>query len=192
MLKTVLPNIVKENFFSAVYDSIGNELYPSINFKTIDYTKLIPLLIAGHKEQNTVIDSLKTVNDSLQEQITDLNDRLSHLESCLSGILPLLCQLSQKSIEQNGAEVQEQLRHIIDVELGNGTAIVLNQNVPNPFAESTMITFSIPESIGTAEIIFHDATGALIKTINIRERGNGQINVYANDLSSGVYTIRIH
>lgn len=33
-----------------------------------------------------------------------------------------------------------------------------------------------------------DTTGSLIKSVDIRERGNGKINVYANDLSAGVYS----
>lgn len=187
-VELILPTLIKEGHFPAEYDSLGNETAAGINFKTMNYEGLIPIIVKGYQEQNSVIDSLQTVNDSLQGQISNLNDRLSQLENCLSGILPLLCQLSQQSIEQNGAEVQEQLRNIIEVDLNNGTAIVLNQNVPNPFAESTVIAFSIPESVTDAQIIFHDATGALIKTVEIRERGNGQLNVYANDLSSGIYT----
>jgi hypothetical protein len=39
-----------------------------------------------------------------------------------------------------------------------------------------------------AQIQFNDGQGKLIKTVDISERGNGQLNVFANDLSSGVYT----
>lgn len=106
----------------------------------------------------------------------------------MSGILPLLCQLNQNVIEENGKVAQDEIRHIIEVELNNGESIVLNQNVPNPFAEKTVITYTIPQSVQEAQIVFYDATGSLIKTIDIRERGNGQINVYAQDLSSGTYT----
>jgi hypothetical protein len=131
---------------------------------------------------------LKEENLNQQQQIDDLNSRLSQLENCLKGILPSLCDMSQRSIQENGEETQEQLRKIIEVELKNGVSIVLNQNVPNPFAESTVISFSIPETVKTAQIIFNDAAGSLIKTIDINERGNGKLNVYANDLSSGIYT----
>ena len=201
-VEQIIPSIVSNHVRPEQYDSLGTVTAPEINYKGVEYEELIPLLIAGHQEQSKQIDSLYYQNEELlssidsltiitgnqQKEINTLNERLSHLENCLSGILPLLCQLSQRSIEQNDAEVQQQLRTIIDVELSNGTAIVLNQNVPNPFAESTVITFSIPESVTDAQIIFHDATGSLIKSVDIRERGNGQINVYANDLSAGAYT----
>ncbi|HNS41717.1 MAG TPA: tail fiber domain-containing protein, partial [Taishania sp.] len=187
-VENVIPNIVNENHKPAMIDTMGNVIIQGVDYKTLNYTELIPLLIAGHQEQSSKIDSLQTANDSLQTQITDLNNRLSQLENCLSGILPFLCQLSQNAIEENGKVAQEELRHIIEVELHNGASIVLNQNVPNPFAEKTVITYTIPQSVQEAQIVFYDATGSLIKTIDIRERGNGQINVYAQDLSSGTYT----
>ena len=187
-VEPVLPTLIKQGHYPAEYDSLGNETAAAIEFKTMNYEGLIPILVKGHQEQSTIIDSLQTANDSLQSQISGLNDRLSQLENCLSGILPLLCQLSQQPVEQNGSEAQEQLRHIMEVELSNGEAIVLDQNVPNPFAESTVITYRIPSSVQTAQIIFHDATGARIKSLDIHERGEGQLNVYANDLSTGMYT----
>jgi hypothetical protein len=64
----------------------------------------------------------------------------------------------------------------------------LNQNVPNPFAEQTVITYSIPESVKKADILFYDSNGKLINSIFIKERGNSQLNVFANDLSTGIYT----
>jgi len=80
------------------------------------------------------------------------------------------------------------LRTAINVNLSDRNAIVLNQNVPNPFAESTVITFSIPASVQKAQIHFYDGQGKLINSVDVLERGNGQLNVFANDLSTGVYT----
>lgn len=65
--------------------------------------------------------------------------------------------------------------------------IVLDQNVPNPFAEQTVINFSIPESVKSAQILFYDGRGNLIKTVDVRERGLGSITVFGADLSSGTY-----
>lgn len=187
-VEQVVPELVREVTHPSDYDSIGNVVNASFNYKTVNYEGIIPLLIASHKEQKSTIDSLFTVNDSLQTQITDLNDRLTQLENCLSGILPFLCQLSQQAIQQNETKTQEELRHFIDVKLNNGTTIVLNQNVPNPFAETTVITYTVPNTVKDAQIVFYDAAGNRIKNVAILERGNGQLNVYGSDLSSGAYT----
>ncbi|MES2727951.1 MAG: PKD domain-containing protein [Bacteroidota bacterium] len=65
--------------------------------------------------------------------------------------------------------------------------IILNQNVPNPFAESTVIAYSIPAKFSKAQITFTNTDGKVIKTHDILEKGQGQLTVFANDLSTGVY-----
>lgn len=71
--------------------------------------------------------------------------------------------------------------------LTDKSAIVLNQNVPNPFAQSTIITYSIPGTYRKAQIVFTTASGSTVKTVEVT--GNqGSLTVYADDLSSGVYT----
>jgi hypothetical protein len=66
--------------------------------------------------------------------------------------------------------------------------VILNQNSPNPFAEQTTITYVIPEDAGFAQIIFYSSNGRILKTVDIEEKGEGQLNVYASDLSNGLYT----
>lgn len=73
------------------------------------------------------------------------------------------------------------------ITLTDKNVVVLNQNVPNPFAESTVITYVIPNDFKTAQLVFMDMGGKTVKTVNINTKGHGQITVFADDLSSGVY-----
>lgn len=201
-VETVLPELVKNVTFPAEYDSLGIEIAAAINYKTLNYDALIPILIKGHQTQDStiqsqgeLIDSLMNINnsvtnnnDSLVQIVSDLNARLTLLENCLSNILPALCNANQMAVQQTPEEVQQQLRAAINVNLSDRNAIVLNQNVPNPFAESTIITFTIPATVQKAQIHFYDGSGKLINSVDVIERGNGQLNVFANDLSTGVYT----
>ncbi len=187
-VEQIIPTLIGNHIRPAQYDSLGMEIAPQINYKGVEYEELIPLLIAGAQEQNGVIESQDSIISAQQTEIDDLNDRLTQLENCLSGILPFLCQMNNSSIQPTQEIVQEQLRAAINVNLSDRNSIILNQNVPNPFAESTTITFSIPTSVQKAQIHFYDGQGKLINSVDIVERGNGQLNVFANDLSTGVYT----
>ena len=194
-VEPILSELVINNVFPAEYDSLGTLVAAEIAYKTLNYNAFLPILIQGHKQQSQKMDSLVNFNttlsiknDSLNSVVTDLNDRLTQLENCLSNILPLLCQMNNTAIQPTLKEVQDQLSAVINVNLSDKNSIVLNQNVPNPFAESTVITYSVPLSVQKAQIQFNDGQGKLIKTVDISERGNGQLNVFANDLSSGVYT----
>jgi len=154
----------------------------------IEYDKVVPVLAEAIQELNGEVVSRDSIISAQQTTINDLNSRLTQLENCLSGILPFLCQLSNSAIQQTNEEKQLELVKAINVELSNKNNIILNQNVPNPFAESTVITYSIPESVNRAQIHFYDGAGKLLNSVEITERGAGQMNVFGNDLSSGVYT----
>ncbi len=206
---SLFPQVVVEVTHPAELDSVGNIVNPSFNYKAIDFVQLLPLMLFDAQKktesiqnlQNQVtslIDSVSNQSDSLalltnlvnsqQATIIDLNDRLTQLENCLSGILPLLCQLSQQAIESNTPSQQEVVRNTLAVTLNNKNAIILDQNVPNPFAEQTVINFSIPATVQKAQIHFYDGNGKLMQSVDVTERGLGSLTVFGSDLSSGVYT----
>ena len=180
-VETILPELVQENIHPAEIDSVGTILQPAVNYKSLNYQAFISILAKGMQEQQAQINE----KDSI---INDLNNRLTNLENCLSGLLPVLCQISNSSIEINSEETAREIQQAIDVHLSDKSAIILNQNVPNPFAERSVITYSIPANVEKAQIIFYDAQGKLINAVDINERGEGQLNVFASDLSTGVYT----
>jgi len=187
-VEQIIPTIVTNQIRPTQYDSLGVVIAPEVAYKGVEYEELITLLIAGMQEQQVQIVDATNYSDSLENVVTNLNNRLTQLENCLSSILPLLCQLNNSAIAPTQEDVQRELAKVIDVQLSDKNNIILNQNVPNPFAEKTVVSYSIPESVGRAQIHFYDGKGTLINIVDIVERGSGEINVYANDLSSGVYT----
>ncbi|MFA5782364.1 MAG: T9SS type A sorting domain-containing protein, partial [Bacteroidales bacterium] len=152
----------------------------------IDYGRLVPVLVGAIKEMNTT-------NQQKDSVIGNLNDRLTQLEA----LVTQCCNAGSKSLpgnpclpagrdNDNGNDNDKM--NIYEVELANGRAVVLDQNVPNPFAENTTITYFIPDDVASAQIIFTDNTGRILKTIDINEKGKGMLKVYAQDLSSGIYS----
>jgi len=45
----------------------------------------------------------------------------------------------------------------------------------------------VPASVTKAQLLFFNANGQVIQTVDIKTRGKGKVNVFASDLSSGLY-----
>jgi hypothetical protein len=114
---------------------------------------------------------------------------LSHKVDSLIGVTQGTGQRkAQTGKNNNGSSDSSAKVSGINVQLSNVNAVVLNQNAPNPFAEQTVITYSIPQTATSAQILFYDMNGKQINSITITAKGAGQLNVYANDLSNGTYS----
>src|SRR5690349_23083651 len=106
------------------------------------------------------------------------------------------------ALGQTGADVAACYSPSTTVTLSNREAIVLNQNSPNPFVEQTTITYKVPDAVKTAKIVFYNAHGERIKTVDISSRrarsdgsdgiaecaGQGRLFVFGDDLGDGRYT----
>ncbi len=180
-VETVLPDIVTTTVHPAQYDSAGNQVTPAITLKGIRYGELTAYLIAGIKEQQTQLDSMQQALAQKDSLLNEVFARLSALENCVDNAN--LCSMDARTGNPAGGNDFE-----TSVELNNLPGIILDQNVPNPFAENTVITFTIPEEVSEASLIFYDTNGRVIKTTLIHERGNGKMVVYGENLSSGIYT----
>jgi hypothetical protein len=174
-LETVLPELVRENLKTETNDKDGKVLTQSTAYKTVNYDGIIPFVVKGVQEQQAEIESqssalstLKTELENQKKLNQELLDRMGKLEQ-------LLLQNATPTVRQ-------------EVSIGNPASIVLNQNVPNPFAEKTLISYVIPREAKTAQIHFLNNQGASIKVVELTERGKGELLVYAEDLSTGIYT----
>ena len=173
-LEQVLPEMVGDIVHPAEFDTLGNEIAPQMELKGVNYTQLIPLLIAGFQEQQAALNQKDEVINSLSERLTILEDCIAASHLCETG--------GAQNKMSNGNTLGE------TVTLKNHNAIILDQNLPNPFAEQTTITYVIPEEIAKAELIFYDMRGRIINQVQINERGTSRMTVYGENLQNGVYT----
>ncbi len=177
-VEPIIPSFVKDNVFPTQYDSTGAVIQASFTFKTIDYDKFIPLLLSSNKNLNAKVDEQETTIEALEE-------RLTTLENCINGLN--LCETPSMIAPNNNSNSGDTKSK--DVELKDAQSLILNQNVPNPFAEMTTITYSLNDGIQKAQMLFYNSTGMLINSMDLQPTsGKGQLNVFANDLSNGMYT----
>jgi hypothetical protein len=88
-VEKVLPNLVKQTKFETGSDSSAMHGAPSatINFKAINYTELIPVLVKGMQEQQSVINQLQQQVNELQQMVQQLLDIKSTGSSTSSYLL---------------------------------------------------------------------------------------------------------
>ncbi|MGD2035910.1 MAG: tail fiber domain-containing protein [Bacteroidales bacterium] len=138
----VLPEIVDK-------DSLGY---------SIQYTRLIPLLIEAVKEQN--------------EMLLDLQEKIS-------GIMDISDKsYTMKTTGNDPSSLTEAIQ---------ANEPYLGQNVPNPFSENTTIEYYLPSDVIKANFYVYDLQGKQIKNATLAERGFGEVVIYGNELQAGIY-----
>ena len=118
----------------------------------VHYDGVTPVLVEAFKELNEK-------NKAQEEKIAMLERKLSMLEGNNSVIGTSSANLSSGSELSEAAEV-----------------ISLEQNSPNPFSESTMIEYFLPESVNQAMIFIYDMNGKQLKEMPLMEKRQRQRN----------------
>lgn len=127
---------------------------------SISYSQFVVPLVKGMQEQQQMIEAQQKQINELTALIQNSSDNTSEISKTIGSVT-----------------------------LNNARAIVLEQNVPNPFAEQTSITYILTEGVQKAQILFYNGDGKLINSSELKTNsGKGRLNVFASDLSNGIYT----
>jgi len=141
----VLPEIVEYDDSTDVY--------------SMDYTKIIPVLVEAIKEQ--------------QVQISQLNAEISIL---------LKSQSSNRTTSPEAEVVQN-----FEGAYSYLSEVQLYQNIPNPFTQGTEIRYYLPDQVGSAMIHVFDLNGVQVKSFLLDRNGNNSISINVGELKAGMY-----
>jgi len=166
-VETIFPEIVAEVKEASYKNRAGERIVTNPDHKSINYTNLIPVLIAGIQEQELTIESLGKTIQSLQNQL-DAQKQITD-------------QLSQKSSGTTG------INSINPIETG----FQMSQNEPNPFTHETVVKYTLPETISNAFMAVYDLTGKQISTFPINLKGSSSITITSEKLAAGIYIYSI-
>jgi hypothetical protein len=164
-LEKVYPNLVKFTRQPSVRDNNG-KVTPSVEFKSVNYTALIPVVVSGIQEQQAQIQKQQIQIEEQQNQITELKNAIAVLQ----GVQP-----------SNGTP-------------NNGSNPILNkavpqlfQNTPNPAAGGTRIDYFLPTNITNAVIYIYTLQGQQVGKYIVSSTGNGSIQLNPGDYVAGSY-----
>ena len=126
------------------------------------YAEFVVPLVKAVQELSKENDEQKKINTDLQKQIDVLK--------------AVITSYSQATVSTNKTQPIK-LHDIAGLE----------QNLPNPFSNSTIINYTLPQRYSNAKLIITDKTGKTVKEINIGGSGKGSIQFDAASLSNGTY-----
>jgi len=136
------------------------------------------------------------IAQELKEVLPDLV--VNNEESTLLGVnyvemIPILIE----AIKEQQIQIEELQAAIGSGEALKGAAVnttspdpessTLFQNAPNPFTEETTISYSLGEMVGSAILFIYDMSGKQLRSYNLHERGDSQINIIGGELDAGMY-----
>jgi len=177
--QSVFPNSVKP--FTIKTDSMNSgDEFLGVNFHEMFVTN-----VGAVQQLDSIVDAQNT---ALKAQVSDLQKQLSDLQAQITSCCNNKTQNTTTS-NNNSSTIGFGPTGSTS---GSGTSIdgitpVLYQNVPNPFNQQTSIKYFIPTTAQSANIMFFDLQGKLIKTVQVTNFGDGAVTINGNELTPGMF-----
>ena len=132
----------------------------------------------------------------LKEVYPDLVYESQEGDLCINytEMIPLLVQ-SVNELRAQVVALQGRQTYNVRARGGNETGIdshaldvpALEQNDPNPFTQTTMVRYTLPESVKSAFLYIYDLNGTQIDQKTLQDRGKSSVTLEAGSLAPGMY-----
>ena len=159
----------------------------------VNYDAMVPLFVEAIKEQQDSLQEARNINQAQQKEISQLREQTSRQQAMLERMEARLAALEENQGSDKGSGQTESggdnQRRVDFPE--NGQQARLYPAEPNPFGQETRIRYFLPEGFQEAQIRIFDANGRSIKSVDLREAGNGALVVEAGGLRSGTYVYEL-
>jgi len=142
------------------------------------YNEFVVPLVKAVQELSKQNDSLKSIANDQQKINTDQQKINSELQKQIN-------ELKSMIASGNPSSFMNQQSTVI-------SSASLEQNIPNPFTNSTTINYSIPQKVASAQIIITDQSGKVLKQLNVSGGGKGSVKIDASTLSAGAYRYSLY
>lgn len=166
-VEAVFPELIAEVHHPEQYSDDGEVINPAMDFKAVNYTGMIPVLIGAVKQQQQQLSTMQT-------QIADLQQALA---SCCSRNAPTGGSMEEpaddKDLNDTGSE------RILRID-------------PNPFTEQTTIRYTL-ERGGRAMLMLNSSDGKQLQVLHEGAMEKGEYSRVWNttQLAPGMYYLTL-
>ena len=135
----------------------------------VPLVKAVQELSKMNKDKDARIDSLQKQYEDLKALVLKIQQVQQQCSPCSSNVN----NVTQESTSQQYLEISSDAS--------------LEQNVPNPFAGTTSISYHLPQRFSSAKIMITDNNGRALQQLNLSTPGKGTIHVNTSSMASGAY-----
>jgi hypothetical protein len=137
------------------------------DFYGLRYNEFVVPLVKAVQELSEQNDEMKKTYEA---KINELQNQIDELKAMITS---------------NQSTVNTQLST-------NISSASLQQNIPNPFNQTTSINYTLPQTYSSAKMIVTDKSGKALKEVTLSAKGKGTVTVDASTLASGAYQYSLY
>ena len=177
-VQQIFPELVERVPIPAEVDSTGAVVAEATSHLAMNYNSLIPILVAAVKEQHAVLEAVRSENAELREA---LQQRMNQLETTLAACcanpdgnrMQAPIQPTEPALEDRGDERKLRI-------------------VPNPFNESTTVSYTL-ERGGRTQLMANSADGRELRVLQEADQTAGEHQFQWNtaSLAPGMYYVTL-
>jgi hypothetical protein len=145
----------------------------------VPLVKAVQELSKSNDAKDQKLDAQQKQIDAQQQQINELTGKLNQFEAILTQCCARNTSVASTTSTQN-------------IVLSGGDAAALEQNVPNPFNNTTVINYTLPKQFTSALIIITDKSGNALKQLKLESPGKGMVHVDESTIAAGAYNYTLY
>jgi hypothetical protein len=157
------------------------------------YSDFVVPLVKAVQELSKLNDGKDAKIDTLQDAVNNLQNENADLKKQFADLKMLVLQIQQA--QQTCSPCSAALSTAsskTSVQIASVSSASLGQNVPNPFTNTTTISYTLLPTYASARIIITDKSGNTLKQMNVSGSGKGNIRVDASTLANGAYQYSLY
>ncbi len=200
----VAPELVRTVVLPPVMDETGFVSDTEIELLGVQYTKMVPILVAGFQEQNTIIaaqagiiENQETQLNSQAETIAELESKVEIMEQKMESMYTIMQSVQSKTNNccsfGSAQEPNDGSTGSLPAPAGTTEGVKLMQNVPNPFDTATRIDFILPADANVV-LELSDAQGRPLRKLIDGQMNAGPqtLTLDGSSLAPGMYFYTVY